>query len=68
MCGKTSILYYYPTHDLDRSAEVVGGYRFVGKFVYYFTRRRLKFCRSSAILRMMYGCVGDYFFIYNIDI
>ena len=67
-CGITSILYYYPTYDLDWSAEAAGGYRFVGKFVYYFFSKDIDICRSSAILRIMYGYVGDYFFIYNIGI
>ena len=32
----TLVLYYYPTYDLDQYAEDVGGYKFVGKCVYYF--------------------------------
>ena len=34
--GMTSVLYYYPIYDLDRSAQVVGGYKFLEKFVNYF--------------------------------
>ena len=64
--GMTSVLYYYPIYELDRSAEVVGGYRFVGKSVFF--SKDIDICRSSAILRMMYKYVGDYFCIYNIGI
>ena len=36
--GTTSVLYYYLTYDLDRSSEVVVGYRCVAKFVHYFSK------------------------------
>ena len=48
----TSVLYYYLAYDLDRSSEIIGGYRFIGKFVYYYFSKDID-SRSSAILHMM---------------